>query len=48
MFISLIGPKIDKSDLEPQGKLRLPMLDWEKFKRCLIMKEVRLHLQEGL
>lgn len=31
MFISLIGPKIDKGDLETQGKLRLSMLDWETF-----------------
>jgi len=31
MFISLIGPKINGSDLETQGKLRLSLLDWEKF-----------------
>lgn len=48
MFISLIAPQIDKNDLEPHRKLRLPLLDWEKFERCLIMKEVRLHLQEEL
>lgn len=48
MFISLIDSKIDKSDLEPQRKLRLSVLDWEKFERCLIMKDVGLHLQEEL
>lgn len=48
MFISLTGPKIDKSDLETQGKLRLSVLDWEKISRCLIMKELRLHFQEGV